>query len=53
LYNQLRRYYQDADDVDKIVDKFKELQTGSEESKNYIKSLLQYHEKNIFWNLKK
>lgn len=43
LYNQLRRYYQDADDVDKIVDKFKELQTGSEESKNYIKSLLQYH----------
>lgn len=43
LYSQLRRYYQDVDDIDEIADKFKKLQRDDEESKNYIKSLLQYH----------
>lgn len=43
VYSELRRYYQDVDDIDVIVEKFKNLQMGSEESKNYIKSLLPYH----------
>ncbi len=43
VYSELRRYYQDVDDLDVIVDKFKKLQIDGEESKNYVKSLLQYH----------
>lgn len=43
LYTQLRRYYQDVDDIDEIAGNFEKLQKDSDESKNYIKSLLQYH----------